>query len=353
MQNFIFKNRLSFTLAIVYSLIFSACQNKSGQESPEKPLAWEVVNTPTEASLRGISVVTSDIIWASGSQGIWLRSVDGGSSWSSGVVDGLDSVDFRSIHAFNAEEAIVVTAGQPARIYRTSDGGESWELKLEESEKAFFDGINFADEKRGYVFGDPVDGFWMIYQTLDAGLTWSLLDSLPQAEEGEAGFAASASSLLAQEDNIWLGSGGSYSNIHHSPDRGKTWMVHPSPLIQGESSQGIFSMTYTKKGELVAVGGDYLEPDSEKGNIGLFLTPTMNWSEENTTGPSGYRSGVQYFPRFSWLIAVGPNGSDFSKDGGKTWDRFSDMSFHAVSLSTSTGSIWASGPDGKIAKLLY
>ena len=76
-----------------------------------------------KASLRGLSVVTAEIAWASGSSGTWLRTIDGGETWENGVIAGLDTVDFRSLHAFDALTAIAVSAGQPAVIYKTIDGG--------------------------------------------------------------------------------------------------------------------------------------------------------------------------------------------------------------------------------------
>ncbi|MEP1086473.1 hypothetical protein [Algoriphagus sp.] len=69
--------------------------------------------------------------------------------------------------------------------------------------------------------------------------------------------------------------------------------------------------------------------------------------------PRGYRSGVVYFPMQKWLIAVGPSGSDYSSDGGIAWEPISDEGFHAVQMGHADGSIWASGINGKIAKLKY
>ncbi|NVJ86582.1 MAG: photosystem II stability/assembly factor-like protein [Algoriphagus sp.] len=341
---------LLLQIGIIIS-VFS-CQSPREEEITSSPTGWKVFETPIEASLRGLSPVSENIVWASGSRGTWLKTLDGGESWESGIVAGLDSVDFRSIYAFDEEQAIVVAAGQPAHIYKTMDGGKTWELKLEASSDAFFDGISFVDESRGYVFGDPVDGFWMIYETTDKGDTWNLLDSLPAAEVGEAGFAASASSMLASGEELWLGSGGSYSFLHYSPDRGKTWLRHPTPLIQGESSQGVFSLCKMKE-ELVLAGGDYLMPDVNKGNWGIFSITQKEWMDTSTSSPGGYRSGVTFWVKGNYLIAVGPSGSDFSENEGGIWKTFSEEGFHAVSASRSGQTVWASGSGGRVAKLLF
>lgn len=305
-----------------------------------------------KASLRGLSVVTAEIAWASGSSGTWLRTIDGGETWENGVIAGLDTVDFRSLHAFDALTAIAVSADQPAVIYKTIDGGKNWILKDTESEKAFLDGISFIDDKKGYVFGDPVDGKWMILYTFNQGENWSPVTHLPEATEWEAGFAASGSSLLAHGNNLWLGSGGKQANLYRSLDEGRRWEKFSSPLIQGEASQGIFSITQIGEGEIFCVGGDYALPDSAFGNAGLFLSEKKEWVKIKQP-PSGYRSGVVYFPEFQWVLTVGPGGSDFSTDGGITWSNFSTEGFHSIRLGHTEASVWASGSNGKIGKLSF
>lgn len=342
--------RNQILIALSFGMALFSC--KQEPVTPERPNGWEIMKTPVEASLRGLSALTPEIAWASGSEGTWLRTIDAGKTWDHGVIAGLDTVDFRSIHGFDALTAIAVSAGQPAVIYKTIDGGQTWILKHQESEKAFLDGISFADEKRGYVFGDPVDGKWMILQTFNQGESWYPVTNLPDAAEGEAGFAASASSFLADATNLWLGSGGKEANLYRSTNQGETWEKFSSPLIQGEASQGIFSIATIGAGEIYCVGGDYTLLDSTRGTAGLFLSEGKAW-ETIQQLPLGYRSGVIYFPRFQWLLAVGPGGSDYSTDGGINWGNFSKEGFHSIRLGHAVESVWASGSNGKIAQLKF
>lgn len=319
---------------------------------PDVPKGWEVFQTPVKSSLRGLSPLTQDIAWASGSKGAWLRTLDGGKTWDHGVIAGLDTVDFRSIHAFDAENAVAVSAGQPAVIYRTADGGKTWELKHQESELAFLDGISFSNQETGYVIGDPVNGKWTILKTVNKGETWYSLLNPPDAAAGEAGFAASGSSLLAIDEMLILGSGGSESNLYISEDGGDQWRKYNSTLIQGDSSQGIFAVTSIGKSQLFALGGDYLKENDSTKNFGKFVLDQEEWIAVGNP-PKGYRSGVTFFPGFDWLISVGPSGSDFSEDSGNTWQSFSIEGFHAVKIGHTEASIWASGSNGKVAKLKY
>lgn len=336
-------------LSILSLGILFSCQT-SEIKVPEKPFGWEIFEVPVKASLRGLSPVTNEIAWASGSGGTWLRTLDGGVTWDHGVISGLDTVDFRSIHAFDAEQAVVVSAGQPAVIYKTIDGGKTWELKHQEVETAFLDGISFSGPDQGYVFGDPIDGKWMILQSANQGESWYSLLNLPSAKEGEAGFAASASSLIFDGENLWLGSGGTEANLHFSPDQGISWKQWNSPLMQGEASKGIFSLTNLGNGGVFLVGGDYLNMEDTSSIAATFNLSEEEW-ELPKAAPKGYRSGVVYFPKYHWLIAVGPTGSDFSKDGGTSWENFSSEGFHAVKLGHTEGTIWASGSNGRIARL--
>lgn len=336
-------------LSILSLVILFSCQINE-TKIPEAPLGWEIFEVPVKASLRGLSPVTDEIAWSTGSGGTWLRTIDGGLTWDHGVIAGLDTVDFRSIYAFNALKAIAVSAGQPAVIYKTIDGGSSWQLKHQESQDAFLDGITFSDADRGYVIGDPIDGKWMILQTANEGETWYSVANLPSASVGEAGFAASATSLISDGPNLWLGSGGEEANLHYSPDQGVTWKKWKSPIVQGEPSKGIFSVTSKGNGEVFLVGGDYINMEDTLFNAAFFSVANEEWVLPKSA-PKGFRSGVIYFPRFHWLVAVGPTGSDFSNDGGVSWKNFSSEGFHAVKLGHTEEAIWASGSNGKVARL--
>uniref|UniRef100_UPI00404812ED WD40/YVTN/BNR-like repeat-containing protein n=1 Tax=Algoriphagus sp. TaxID=1872435 RepID=UPI00404812ED len=313
---------------------------------------WKHFQAPVLASLRGLSPISDQICWASGSGGTWLRTEDGGVSWHTGTVAGLDTVDFRSIQAFDSQTAVVASAGQPAVIYRTEDGGNSWQKVHQEGLEAFFDAIQFVDNQQGYVLGDPIGGKWMVVETLDGGNSWQSLSSLPEALDGEAAFAASSSSLVVDGEGLVFATGGSSSRLHRYSFRSQRWSVRELPeIIQGAASQGVFALSFiTKTGSLVLVGGDYLEPDVREGNS---LITFKDESKIPSSGPFGYRSGVAYLEEPGWLIAVGPDGSDYTKDGGNHWILFSSVGFHAVKAAVSGNVLWASGSKGRLAKLVY
>ena len=317
-------------------------------QSPE----WKQFQSPGKASLRGLSPISEQVCWASGSGGTWLKTEDGGASWQTGTVAGLDTVDFRSIHAFDAQTAVAASAGQPAVIYRTEDGGKTWNKVHQEGGEAFFDAIQFIDAQRGYVLGDPIGGKWMILETLDGGRSWHSLAKLPDALQGEAAFAASSSSMLADSEGLVFATGGTVSRLHRYTFASQSWGVRElTDMLQGEPSQGVFAATSLPGAEgLVLVGGDYLKPDYRIANALLVVGEVTTSTSE---GPNGYRSGVAYLQDKGWVVAVGPGGSDFSSNGAHSWQPFSTTGYHAVKAAPGGKALWASGGQGRLGKLVY
>src|SRR5829696_4916975 len=105
---------------------------------------WIKQTVNTTAGFRGLSVVSEKIVWASGTGGTVIRTIDGGKSWKVIVVPGAVKLDFRDIEAFDSNTAYILSIGngESSRIYKTVDGGMTWALQFtNKNEKAFFDAI--------------------------------------------------------------------------------------------------------------------------------------------------------------------------------------------------------------------
>jgi photosystem II stability/assembly factor-like uncharacterized protein len=154
----------------------------------------------TTEDLRGVSAVSRQIAWASGTHGTYLRTIDGGRTWSPAQVPDAATLDFRAVVAFSADDAFLMSAGpgDQSRIYHTSDAGQHWQLQFTNTNpKAFFDSMVFWDSTHGIVLGDPIpdDSGKPKFELLltDNGQTWHAIppSQLPPASEGEGAFAAS------------------------------------------------------------------------------------------------------------------------------------------------------------------
>ena len=154
----------------------------------------------TTASLRGLSVARDGAVWASGTNGTVLRSMDGGQSWELRSIPDAGSLDLRDIEAISERAAYAMVAGaDTARIYHTTDGGDSWVRQYDDTRKGvFLDGIAFFDGSHGIAVGDPLDGRFLVLLTEDGGAHWAQLPAAasPAALPGEAAFAASGTAVI-------------------------------------------------------------------------------------------------------------------------------------------------------------
>ncbi len=322
-------------------------------------LDWEVVETGVLESFRGLSAASNEVVWASGSHGAVLRSVDGGRSWQDRSVPDAAELDLRDIEAFSEREALAITAGSPARIYVTDDGGATWRKTYEDDRpEIFFDAMAFWDRDRGIAFGDPIDGSFSVITTADGGESWLPVDAaaLPPALEGEAGFAASGSCLTVQPDGqVWFGTGGSVARVFHSADFGVSWSVSPTPILAGENSTGIFSLAFADERNGVAVGGNYREPEDATRNIAFTRDGGRSWNAP-PVGPAGFRSAVHFLDETGrLLIAVGSAGGDYTIDGGELWLPLGQRGFHALAVVRESDGVfhgWAIGADGVAGRLI-
>lgn len=312
---------------------------------------WQKVDVETDASFRGLAVVSENVIWASGTGGTFVRSIDGGKSWKVGNVEGAEKLDFRDIEAFDENTAYVLSIGngENSRIYKTTDGGENWKLQFKNTdEKAFFDSIAFWDEKNGMAMSDPVDGKYVLYRTTD-GENWIKVSTvnMPSVKSGEAAFAASGTCIITEgKSRIWLITGGMDARVFYSKDRGNSWKVANTPIVNGTAGSGIFSIAMQNKKRGVIVGGNYEKPESNIDNLAYTLNGGKTWT--SSKGLTGYRSGVAFVDK-NTIIAVGSSGSDLSNDGGKTWRNLDKENYNAVQ-SFGRNATWAVGAKGLVAK---
>jgi photosystem II stability/assembly factor-like uncharacterized protein len=122
-------------------------------------LSRQTQSSNTTENLRGVSAVSQQIAWASGSHGTYLRTTDAGRTWTPAQVPDAATLDFRGIVAFSADEAFLMSSGPGAqsRIYHTIDAGQHWQLQFTATNpKSFFDSIAFWDRTHGVVLGDPI-----------------------------------------------------------------------------------------------------------------------------------------------------------------------------------------------------
>ena len=339
---------------------------------------WQIQDAHITADLRGIDYVGNGVAWASGSNGTVLRTEDLGFVWQLCTIPpGAEHLDFRGIQASDNNTAIVMSSGKGdlSRLYKTTDGCQTWKLIFTNPDKeGFWDAVQFTSTAHGYLLGDPVSTpgeaqpHFFVDETQDGGLHWNSwhnASSNLRATTGEGIFAASNSSMIADSDRIVFGTGGPQPHLitawRHfpgvcdctpTPTKEELDAIYSMsqivPLASGEGA-GVFSLG-ENNGHIVLVGGNYTTP-GESAGTGAYR---YHGIAAAATSPHGYRSAVAYDPKSNTWITVGPNGTDISTDDGRNWRALkpspgdapdADQHWNALSLP------FVVGPHGRIGVL--
>jgi photosystem II stability/assembly factor-like uncharacterized protein len=384
------------SVLLLLSLVLAATQATSRAYAQ-----WELEESHTTASLRGIHNVGAGVAWASGTNGTVLRTEDGGYLWQTcSIPPGAEKLDFRGVQGFDENTAIVMSSGpgDQSRLYKTTDGCQTWKLLFTNPDKeGFWDAIQFvnanhfsadsADKGFGMLVGDPVDGKFTTFVTFDYGESWKRQSIQGLAsEQGEGLFAASNSSLMlyGKRERAFVTGGPTHarlitqsvygSTVHGNAllDTGESkllrgakpfhfsgpleWTANNIPLASSPAA-GAFSIamksfsTAHRQIDVVIVGGDYRLPDSPAGTAASSSEGILSPAQ---TLPHGYRSAVAHDEKTKTWITVGPNGTDISTDDGENWRPLTpsptdpvdaDKDWNALSLP------FVVGPHGRIGRL--
>lgn len=310
----------------------------------------QVVESGRRVSMRGLSVVSDDVIWASGTGGNIARSTNGGASFTWMKVPGYEKMDFRDIEAFDSNTAIIMGITAPAVVLKTKDGGKTWKKVFEDTAKAaFIDAMDFFDNQNGMILGDPVKANSLYHLvTSDGGDTWSMIDhSIGNASffgmnEGEAFFASSGTNLqMISKTEAVIASGGKSSRLYYKNQ------ATTLPIMQGKESTGANSVAVNGK-YAVVVGGDFSKDTISSNNCVLISLGTTPRFSAPVSNPHGYRSCVIYLNNTT-LLTCGTSGVDISKDGGKNWELITKDGFHVCRKAKKGTAVFLAG-NGKIAR---
>jgi photosystem II stability/assembly factor-like uncharacterized protein len=311
----------------------------------------------TTTRFQAVSVVDARTVWISGLDGAFARSVDGGDHWEVAHVPGADSLEFRDVHAVSAATAYLLSAGpgERSRIYRTTDGGRSWNLQFSNAiADAFFDCLAFWDATSGIAFSDAVDGAFVILRTTD-GVVWHRIPrtELPPALTSEGGFAASGTCVTTAGDGTaWIGTGNATpARVLVTHDRGSTWSAYATPIVSGEAA-GITSVAAWTADTVVAVGGTIGAPGSKEDRVARSTDGGTTWAPGGAPPFPGAVYGAAYVPGSDppALVAVGPGGAAVSYDHGASWALLDTTEYWGLGFAGPEAG-WLVGPGGRVLKL--
>lgn len=272
------------------------------------------------------------------------KSLDGGDTWANMGLKETRHIGKIKIDPKNPNTVFVAALGHlwgphPERgVFRTRDGGKTWEkclfindntgvvdIDLEENGRVIY-AAAFQRQRKpwGYIGGGPQGG---IYRSLDGGDTWEKLRTgLPDGDIGRIGLAVAPSRPNIVYAIIQHKDGG----LFRSDDRGGTWTM----VYKGYTHPQPFSSYFQH------LRVDPLNP--EKIWIVAYL-PHVSVDGGKTFTTEGVSENVHTDSHSLWinpknpdhLLLAGDGGFYISHSGAKTWDFIDNLpvsQFYAIGI---------------------
>ncbi|WP_299528017.1 oxidoreductase [uncultured Lutibacter sp.] len=304
-------------------------------------------------SIRAIEIINDSTVVYAGSVGdIGIVTASGKLKAIQKIITDTIVPHFRAL-AYTKESFYALSVGNPALLYKYQNNIIDIVYK-EEHEKVFYDCMKFFDALNGIAIGDPTDDCLSILITRDGGNSWGKMDckDLPKIKDGEAAFAASNTNIAIVGENAWVVTGGIKARIFHTSDMGLTWNVYNTPIIQGKSTTGIYTVDFYSETQGIICGGDYTDKFGNYANKAITNDGGKTWEVVAENMEPNYVSCVQYVPDTDGkeVLAVSTSGIFYSNNSGVNWDKVSDEGFYAIRFA-SKNVAWLSGNE-IIAKMV-
>jgi len=256
------------------------------------------------------------------------KSVDGGKTWKNVGLRDTRHIGRIIVHPRNPDIVFVAALGHAfgpnseRGIFRSTDGGKTWEKILYKDDKTGGIDITFARSNPhilfaalweasrspwGLVSGGPGSG---LYRSIDGGTTWKRLegDGLPKGLLGRIGVSVSATDPNRVYALIEAEQGG----LYRSDDGGDHWTC-----VNDDHRFRQRAWYYTH------VFADPQNPDTVYVlNTGIYRSTDGGQKFTRLTSPHGDHHGLWIDPANSLrLINGNDGGATVSVDGGKSWTR--------------------------------
>lgn len=226
--------------------------------------------------------------------------------------------DKNSFYAINIES--------PAYFFKIDKKDLKFQTVFSDTAKtAFYDALHFVNDKLAYTFSDA-DKDHLLKLAVYKNGHWGMFKNDVELNEGEAAFAASNTNIASSKKYLWIATGGKASRIIRMDLKTDKLEVFKTPFIQGESSQGIYSIDFYDDQFGVAVGGDYTKQDANINNLATTTDGGETWQIQASGQNAGYTTCVKIKSgsKGKEMISVGDKHISYSSDFGKSWTKISD-----------------------------
>lgn len=236
-----------------------------------------------------------------------------------------EKLEFRTL-AQDKTSFYAINIVSPARFFKIDKKDLKSQIVFTDSAKtAFYDALHFVNDKLAYTFSDS-DNDQVLKLAVYKNGQWGMFKNDLKMNEGEAAFAASNTNISSTKKYLWIATGGKASRILRLNFKTEKLEVFKTPFIQGESSQGMYSIDFNDDQFGVAVGGDYTKQNANINNIATTHDGGETWQIQASGQNAGYMTCVKIKPgsKGKEMIAVGDQHISYSSDFGKTWKKISD-----------------------------
>ncbi|MGD0467334.1 MAG: hypothetical protein ABSA54_03065 [Terriglobales bacterium] len=260
--------------------------------------------------------------------GVW-KSVDAGKSWKSVGLKDSRAIGKVIVNPRNPDIVFVAALGHPfgpnaeRGVFRTTDGGKTWDKVLYKDENTGAIDVVFDPQNPNILFaslwetrrtpwslssGGPGSG---VYRSADGGATWKRLQEqehgLPKGPYGRIGLAVGANS-----ERVYALIEAKEGGLYRSDDGGDTW-----DLVNGSHS------LFQRPWYYMHVIADPQDANTVYVLDVEFLRSTDGGRNFNKVKvPHGDNHGLWIDPKNTKrMIASDDGGVTVSLDGGKSWTR--------------------------------
>lgn len=243
--------------------------------SDDEGKTWRQAKVPVSVGLTAVSFANDKQGWAVGHFGVVLHSVDGGETWTRQ----LDGVTAAQLVQKAAKQQAEQAPNDPAVTKRLAAAER---LVADGPDKPFFD-VHFADEKTGYVVG----AYNLIFRTRDGGQTWQPLADRVDNPKTQHLYAIRAKGnalyLIGEQGLVFRsGDGGEHFQRLTTPYQGSYFNAAVLPSgelvvagLRGNAYRSVDQGTHWEKIELpapvsvlaLAVKGDTLFLGNQAGQV--------------------------------------------------------------------------------------
>ena len=298
-----------------------------------------IFNDPRVVSMGDLAIAPGDPsqIWAGTGEedsrnsispgGGIFKSTDGGGSWEFKGLRETQVIGRIVVHPLDPDIVFVAALGHiwganPERgLYRTTDGGETWELVKHISDRAGFVDVAFRPGDPNTLFAaswERVRGPWFLnsggpgsalWKSTDGGSTWTEVEGggFPTTMKGRIGIAISESDpgimfTMVEAEEEEDGSGG--NGLYRSEDGGDSW-----EKVNDANSRPFY---YSQ------VRVDPQNPDRV-----YFSSTPVQFSDDGGRTAGTTTNGIHVDHHAMWIDPVDPERIVVGNDGGVaiTYDR--------------------------------